>query len=416
MHAIRRHSKVYFPLENIGKEFFTIEVAEKECFTKKMSKRVTGSYKETTLVGETVKAFVPKNLPPESPILELSQELGSLLLEAKSRLSEIKIASFLVPNTDFFNYIFVRKEAVLSSQIEGVQATLTDLLNFEADPGKPGLELEEVCNYLDALNYARKQIHSPKGLPISLRLINEMHKRLMKGVRGSAKQPGHIRVSQNWIGGAKPSLAHFIPPPPNEMKIALEALEKYIHQNHNLDPLIRIGLIHVQFETIHPFLDGNGRLGRLLIALLLEAWNILDSRLLYLSLHFKRNQQDYYKRLDAVRTDGDWEGWIKFFLEGICLSGQEAVRTSQELFKLFEHDRKKLLATKKVAVPAIRLFEELPGNPVITLSQVVNLLNTTKPTAGKAIDALVEIGILAEITGGKRNRMFRYEKYINLLE
>ncbi|MBK8203547.1 MAG: Fic family protein [Bdellovibrionales bacterium] len=381
-----------------------------------MSKRITGFYRETTLAGETIKAFVPKELPPVDPVLDLSQEINTLLSEAKTRLSEIKIASHLVPNPDFFNYLFVRKEAVLSSQIEGVQATLTDLLNYEADSDKPRVELEEVCNYLDALNFARKQIHSPMGLPISLRLISEMHKRLMKGVRGSTKQPGQIRVSQNWIGGPRPSRAHFVPPPPLEMKKALEALEVYIHKGHDLDPLIRIGLIHVQFETIHPFLDGNGRLGRLLIALLLEAWGILDSRLLYLSLHFKRNQQEYYSRLDAVRTKGDWEGWIRFFLDGICLSGQEAVNVSQELFKLFELDRRKLLTSAKIAVPAIRLFEELPRNPVITLRQVVELLNTTKPTASKAIDALVKVGILQEITGGKRNRLFRYSKYIGLLE
>lgn len=190
---------------------------------------------------------------------------------------------------------------------------------------------------------------------------------------------------------------------------------KYIHLDDGIDPLIRIGLIHVQFETIHPFLDGNGRLGRLLIALLLEAWDILDSRILYLSLHFKRNQQKYYRCLDEVRSNGNWEGWIKFFLQGICISGQEAVKTSQELFQLFEHDRKKLLAAKQVVVPAIRLFEYLPGNPVLTTNQAVKILNTTKPTAGKAIDLLVAVGILTESTGGKRNRMFKYSKYINLL-
>jgi len=379
-----------------------------------MRTRKTGIYRETTTAGETVKAFVPDNLPP-LPAIDQSPALKAILHDAKARLSEVRIASHLVPNTDFFNYAFVRKEAILSSQIEGVQATLTDLLNYEADPGLPGLDLEEVCNYLDALNFGRKQINSLKGLPISLRLIREMHKRLMKGVRGAAKQPGNFRVSQNWIGGKRPSQAHFVPPPPTEMKKCLEALEKYIHQDDELDPLIRIGLIHVQFETIHPFLDGNGRLGRLLIALLLEAWDIIDSRLLYLSLHFKRNQQEYYRRLDAVRVDGDWESWTRFFLEGICRSAEEAVRTSQELFKLFDQDRKKLLAFKQVILPAVRLFEHLPGHPVLTSNQVVKLLNTTKPTAGKAIDTLVDVGVLAETTGGKRNRMFKYSKYIRLL-
>lgn len=377
--------------------------------------RKTGSYKETTLVGETVRAFVPEDLPPNKPPLELTPELNALLQQAKTRIAEIHIASLLVPNTNFFNYAFVRKEAILSSRIEGVQATLTDLFNYEADPGEPSLELEEVCNYLDALNFARKQLHSSSGLPISLRLFSEMHKRLMKGVRGSSKRPGSFRTSQNWIGGNRPGNAHFVPPPPIEMKKCLEALERYIHEAQDLDPLIRIALIHVQFETIHPFLDGNGRLGRLLISLLLEAWNILDSRLIYLSLHFKRNQQEYYRRLDAVRSDGDWEGWIRFFLEGICISGQEAVKTSQKLFCLFEQDRKNLLHAKKVIIPAIRLFEQLPSHPVITANQVVKILDTTKPTAGKTIDILVEIGILTELTGGKRNRMFKYSKYIRAL-
>ncbi len=379
-----------------------------------MTKRKTGYYQDTTSAGETVKAFVPVDLPPR-PVLEQSTELKDRLQEAKARLAEIRIASHLVPNTDFFNYAFVRKEAILSSQIEGIQATLADLFNYEADPGVPGLDLEEVCNYLDALNFGRKQLNDPKGLPVSLRLFSEMHKRLMKGVRGNSKQPGSFRTSQNWIGGRRPSQAHFVPPPPVEMKKSLEALEKYINQDDGLDPLIRIGLIHVQFETIHPFLDGNGRLGRLLIALLLEAWDILDSRLLYLSLHFKRNHQEYYRCLDAVRAEGDWEGWIRFFLEGICISSQEAVKTSQELFHLFDHDRKRLMAAKQVVVPAIRLFEHLPGHPVLTTSQVVKLLKTTKPTAGKAIDILVGIGILTETTGGKRNRMFKYSKYIHLL-
>jgi Fic family protein len=393
---------------------FTTDFLKKVCFTKKMSARKTGNYKETTTAGETVRAFVPDNLPP-LPQLEQSAALNAILQDAKARLSEVRIASHLVPNADFFNYAFVRKEAILSSQIEGLQATLADLFNYEADPGLPGLDLEEVCNYLDALNFGRKQIHNPKGLPISLRLISEMHKRLMKGVRGAAKQPGTFRASQNWIGGKRPSQAHFVPPPPVEMKKCLEALETYIHKGDVLDPLIRIGLIHVQFETIHPFLDGNGRIGRLLIALLLEAWDIIDSRLFYMSLHFKRNQQEYYRRLDAVRTDGDWEGWIQFFLQGVCQSGEEAVKTSQELFKLFDQDRKRLLDSKQVILPAIRLFEHLPGHPVLTPSQVVKLLDTTKPTAGKAIDALARAGILVETTGGKRNRMFKYSKYIRLL-
>jgi Fic family protein len=325
------------------------------------------------------------------------------------------MASHLVPNADLFSYAFVRKEAILSSQIEGVQATLADLLHYEADPSQAGLNLEEVCNYLDALQFARKQLQDPKGLPISLRLIKEMHKRLMRGVRGQSKQPGNFRNSQNWIGGSRPSNAHFVPPPKSEMQGCLTALEKYLHAKNEEHPLIRIALAHVQFETIHPFLDGNGRLGRLLISILLEEWGLLDSRLLYLSLHFKRHQLEYYRRLDAVRTSGDWETWIHFFLEGVCAAAQEAVQSAQKLFQLIERDRKKLIASPKAVMPAIRLFELLPNHPALTINQAVELLETTKPTAGKAIDVLVNLGILDEKTGAKRNRVFGYGKYADIL-
>lgn len=377
--------------------------------------RVTGQHIETTTAGETVRAFVPKSLPP-APHLEYTQAIQSLLPKAEAAISELRIASHLVPNPDLFNYAFVRKEAVLSSQIEGIQATLSDLLNFEADPLKATADIQEVCNYLDALQYGKKQLLDPKGLPLSLRLIKEMHKRLMRGVRGASKQPGEFRESQNWIGGSRPSNARFVPPPPAELKHCLADLEHYLHSNDKEHPLIRIGLAHVQFETIHPFLDGNGRVGRLLIALLLETWGILDSRLLYLSLHFKRNQQEYYRRLDAVRTEGDWEGWIQFYLEGVCSSCQEGVKTAQELFKILDKDRRKLLGHKNAVIPALRLFEVLPNHLVLTASHVVELLETTKPTASKAITVLIDVGILHETTGAKRNRIFRYKRYLQALK
>lgn len=377
--------------------------------------RTTGKYSETTTAGETVQAFVPNPLPPAPPLKENSK-IGSKLREAVARISELKVASHLVPSPDFFNYAFVRQEAVLSSQIEGVQATLTDLLNYEADPERENADLLEVCNYLDALQYGRSQLFDKKGLPLSLRLIREMHKRLMRGVRGSSKQPGEFRNSQNWIGGSRPSNAHFVPPPPAEMLQCLASLEDYLRKDSPDHPLIRIGYIHVQFETIHPFLDGNGRLGRLLIALLLEARGLLDARLLYLSLHFKRNQKEYYARLDAVRQRGDWEGWIEFFLDGICRIGQEAIQTSQKLFRQFEDDRKNLLAAKEVVVPAIRLFELLPNHPVITVNKVVELLHISKPTAAKAIEILTTNRILNQVSNVKRNRSFGYRKYLDLLE
>lgn len=377
-------------------------------------RRVTGQFVETTTAGETVRAFVPKPLPPHpSP---LTPEISARLQQAIARLSELRVASHLVPSPDLFNYAFVRKEAVLSSQIEGVQATLTDLLNYEADPEQESADLQEVCNYLDALQFARKQLGEPKGLPLSLRLIKEMHKRLMRGVRGASKQPGEFRTSQNWIGGTRPSLAHFVPPPPTQMRQCLQSLESYLNTDSKEAALIRIAMIHVQFETIHPFLDGNGRLGRLLIALLLEAWGLLDARLLYLSLHFKRHQQEYYRRLDAVRAEGDWESWLMFFLEGVCTSSEEAIQTSQELFRLFDHDRKRLLSSAKTVIPAIRLFEELPSHPVLTINQAVKFLNTTKPTAAKAVGVLTNLGVLEETTGAKRNRMFGYKKYLEALK
>ncbi len=377
--------------------------------------RATGKYIETTTAGEIVRAFVPSPLPPD-PLLEEIPTIKAKLQEATSRLSELRVASHLVPSPDFFNYAFVRQEAVLSSQIEGVQATLADLFNYEADPDRETADLLEVCNYLDSLQYGRVQLSDPKGLPLSLRLIKEMHKRLMRGVRGASKKPGEFRSSQNWIGGSRPSNAHFVPPPPSDMLRCLESLEDYLHRHSVENPLIRIGFIHVQFETIHPFLDGNGRLGRLLIALLIEAWGLLDARLLYLSLHFKRNQQEYYTRLDAVRQKGDWEGWIAFFLEGVSISCQEAIQTSQRLFRQFETDRRKLLAAGDVVVPAIRLFELLPNHPVITVNQVVDLLDTTKPTAAKAIDILINNGILKQTSRSKRNRIFGYRKYLDLLK
>ncbi len=379
-----------------------------------MEQRVTGRYIETSTAGEAVRAFVPYPLPPIPP-LSLSPKTIELLQLATSRLSELKTASLLVPSADLFSYGFVRKEAILSSQIEGVEATLADLLNYEANPNLAGRDLEEVCNYLDALQFARKQLKDPKGLPVSLRLIKEMHKRLMRGVRGQSKKPGEFRESQNWIGGNRPSNARFVPPPKLEMRACLAALEEYLHTRSEESPLIRIALAHVQFETIHPFLDGNGRLGRLLVALLLEEWGLLDARLLYLSLHFKRHQMEYYRRLDAVRTAGDWEGWVHFFLEGVCASAQEAVQSSRKLFQLIDKDRRRLLDSPKAVVPAIRLFEFLPNHPAVTSNQVVKLLKTTKPTAGKAIDVLVALGILDNKTGAKRNRVFGYKKYMDIL-
>ncbi len=383
-----------------------------------MTHRTTGKYIESSITGETLRAFVPVALPPEPPIDQTKEPISSLLLKAVQGLGELKVAARLVPSRDWFAYGFLRMEAVLSSQIEGTQATLTDLLEFEAleekYPEDP--DLQEVCNYLAALEYAKKELKSKNGLPLSLRLLKEMHRRLMRGVRGQNKRPGEFRQSQNWIGGPRPSLAQFVPPPPSELKKTLDEFEKFLHQKTDMHPLIKIGLLHVQFETIHPFLDGNGRLGRLLISLLMEEYGFLDARLLYLSLYFKRHQRNYYERLDNVRAKGDWEAWIAFFLDGIASICTEAVLTAQKLFDQFESDRAKLLQANNINISAIQLFEKLPDHPLILSNNVPKLLNTTKPTASKAIATLEKMKILKQVNTGERNRILAYSNYVQALK
>ncbi|MBP1609005.1 MAG: hypothetical protein H6Q04_1240 [Acidobacteria bacterium] len=380
--------------------------------------RIAGTYEQTSAAGETVNAFIPAPLPPKDPPLALDAKLSSLLQQAEAAIARLKLAGAMVPSLDWLLYSFVRKEAVVSSQIEGTQATLVDLLMYEA-AGKAETvddeDVKQVCNYIDALSYARKQMLSKNGLPLSLRLLNEAHRRLMKNVRGSSKGPGEIRRSQNWIGGTRPGNAVYVPPPPHLLGDLLGSLEKYIYAKDALPPLIRAGLLHVQFESIHPYLDGNGRIGRLFITLLLEHWGLLDVPLLYLSLYFKRHRAEYYRRLDAVRTDGDFEGWLRYFLEGAAGIADETVETSQKLFALMSTDRTKVLSIRATSVAGIRLFELLPSNPIITIAKAVKLLKTTKPTAIKSISGLVDAGILVETTGRRRDRVYRYEAYLNLL-
>ncbi len=378
--------------------------------------RATGTYRTTVVGDETVRAFVPHPLPPKRPMLRLDEELSRRLAEALAAIGRLEVAGAMVPSPDWFLYGFVRKEAVVSSQIEGTQATLEDVVAYEASRHAEGpADVEEVCNYVDALAYARAELANAKGLPLCVRLLCAIHKRLMRGVRGSEKLPGVVRTSQNWIGGTRPGNAHFVPPPPDVVPEALAALEKWIHSDDRLPPLVKAGLAHVQFETIHPFLDGNGRVGRLLITLLMEHWNLLSTPLLYLSLGFKRHRQEYYRRLDAVRTAGDWEGWVSFFLECVRESADDGVMTARRLISLVGVDRRKLSDLKSVTVPAIRLFELLPEHPMVTLARAMELVGATKPTAGKAIDALTRAGILAEITGKKRDRIYAYRAYLSVL-
>ena len=378
--------------------------------------RITGRYERTSSGGERVDAFVPYSLPPRDPPLRIAGRLAERFQVAEHALGRLELAGAMIPSLDWFIYAFVRKEAVTSSQIEGTRASLVDLLGFESDPGRqPNADVQEVCNYLEALHYAREELAKPDGLPISVRLLNQMHRRLMQGVRGERKQPGEVRRSQNWIGGSRPGNAIYVPPPPQLLPELLGDLEGYLHSEDGLPPLIRIGLLHVQFETIHPYLDGNGRVGRLLIALLLEHWRLLGSPLLYLSLFFKQNREDYYRRLDAVRTEGDWEGWTEFFLDGVATIAEEAVAAARALFSVVTIDRRRVLAQTTSAISAARLFETLPQHPIVTIASAMTLIDTSKPTATRAVETLVEAGILVETTGRRRDRSFAYRAYIDRL-
>ena len=385
-----------------------------------MPKRITGRYERTSVGGEQVAAFVPFMLPPAAPPVEIDAGPAARLRAAEQSLVRLELVGEMVPSLDWFIYAFVRKEAVLSSQIEGTQATLDDLLNFEsqegtASPAAPSADVEEVCNYLDALAYARAQLAAPHGLPLSMRLLSGTHERLMRGIRGADKLPGEVRRSQNWIGGSRPGNATFVPPPPHLLGDVLTDFERYLHDDEALPPLVRAGLLHVQFETIHPYLDGNGRIGRLLVTLLLEHWQLLTKPLLYLSLFFKRHREEYYRRLNAVRVEGDWEGWLDFFLDGVATIADEAVASARELFALVAADRARLLSQESTSVAGLRLFELLPRHPVVTVATVMRLVGTTRPTAGRAIESLAEAGILVETTGKRRDRSFVYRDYLDRL-
>lgn len=386
-----------------------------------MSKRETGRYENTSAGGEEVRAFIPHPLPPTSPPIVIEGKLAQRVRVAEQALARLELAGEMVPSLDWFIYAFVRKEAVLSSQIEGTQATLLDLLNYEAQESErrdvpPNADVEEVCNYLDALTFAREQFTAPSGLPLSMRLLNETHRILLRGVRGERKQPGKVRRSQNWIGGSRPGNAAYVPPPPNALPKVLSAFEHYIHATEDaLPPLVRAGLLHVQFETIHPYLDGNGRIGRLLVTLLFEHWSLLTRPLLYLSLFFKRHRQEYYRRLNAVRITGDWEAWLDFFLDGVATIANEAVNTSRNLFTLVTADRQRVIHHTDVNLLAVQLFERLPSKPIVTAPWIIETMATTKPTANRAIKALEASGVLVETTGKKRDRVYAYQAYLDQL-
>lgn len=378
--------------------------------------RKTGEYERSTVAGEQVSAFIPYPLPPRNPPLNLDGEFAPLLARAEEQLRLLDLAGDLVPSVEWFVYAFVRKEAVLSAQIEGTQATLMDLLQVEASGKDPvDADVEEICSYLSALNFAWEELVHVTGLPISIRLLSETHVRLMSGVRGSQKQPGEVRRSQNWIGGTRPGNAKFVPPPPLRLGGLLRDFEHAIHDEIDLPPLVRIGLLHVQFETLHPYLDGNGRLGRLLITLLLRHWKLLSRPLLYLSLFLKTHRQEYYRRLSVVRTDGDWEGWLSFFLEGVAVVAEEAVVTARRLHAIVDRNRSRLVNREDATVMSIRLFEFLPEHPILTVNRVVGLLECSRPAAAKALRVLEAAEVLHALDDRKKNRAVVFKDYLDIL-
>jgi Fic family protein len=357
-------------------------------------------------------AFVPNPLPPNPP-LQIDDEMSRLMERANRALGRLDGCTYTLPNPDLFLYMYVRKEAVLSSQIEGTQASLDDLLEYEGEiEGKSSPEdINEVSNYVDAMNYGLERLQE---LPLSLRLIKEIHARLMAGIRGGHKGPGEFRASQNWIGGTRPGNAVFVPPPANEVLPCLGELEKFLH-DEAIPSLLKAGLAHAQFETIHPFLDGNGRMGRLLIAFILCHDQVLEKPLLYLSLFFKKHRQEYYERLNAVRRYGDWEGWIKYYLQGVYEISKQATDAAKAIMDLIAADRQKVAGLGKAAPTALALLELLYRRPYVTIPYVARELDISSPAAGKAVNNLVTLGILTEVSGKKRDRVFLHEYYLAII-
>ena len=380
-----------------------------------MKRGMTGHQEVFRTGDEEVRAFVPSPLPPDPPV-DLGNGRQRLLERATLALGRLDSITLLLPAPDLFLYAYVRREAVLSSQIEGTQSSLSDLLLFELDeaPGAPMDDVAEVSSYVAALEHGVARLKG--GFPLSNRLIREIHEKLLPRGRGSEKAPGEFRRSQNWIGGTRPGNAHFVPPPPAEVEDCMAALERFIHDERTPYPaLVKAGLAHVQFETIHPFLDGNGRIGRLLIALLLHDTGVLAQPLLYLSLYFKQHRAEYYRLLDLVRAEGDWEAWMDFFLEAVAEAATGAVQTAQRLVTLFEHDGAQVRSRGRRAGAALRVFDALRARPVVSLNEACRRAGLTFPTATKGMAVLVDMSIARELTGQRRNRVFAYQSYLSIL-
>lgn len=388
-----------------------------------MKGNMANSEIESTRAGKYIqqdsgyKAFIPAPLPP-NPQIDFSDDLQAKLSEAENVLSRLDASIQTLPNPELFVFMYVRKEAVLSSQIEGTQSSLQDVLAAEAqilDPYRPR-DVAEVINYIDAMNYGINRLNE---LPVSIRLIREIHARLLAGVRGFNLTPGELRRSQNWIGpaGSKLAQASFVPPPPQELVQALGDLERFLHIEDNLPTLIRIGLAHAQFETIHPFLDGNGRIGRLLITFLLCEQGLLKKPVLYLSYYFKYHRQTYYDHLQAIRQKGDWEGWLFFFLDGLAQVSVQAAETARKITELREMHRYKIMENfGRVVGNGLKVFDYLFQHPLVSVEQVKTLTKTSFPAANELIKKFVECEILSEITGNKRHRRYQYTAYLRLFD
>jgi Fic family protein len=379
-----------------------------------MKRGEAGTYEVTLAGGERVQAFVPAPLPPVPPP-SFEGDLEAVLEAAVLAVGRLDGVSALLPDRALFLYAYVRKEAVLSSQIEGTQSSLSDLILFELDeaPGVPLADVVEVSNYVAALEHGLNRLR--EGFPLSNRLIREIHGVLLSRGRGSGKSPGEFRRSQNWIGGSRPGNAAFVPPPHTAVPDCMAKLERFLHaEDDGLPVLVRAGLAHVQFETIHPFL-GNGRVGRLLITFLLCHAGVLREPLLYLSLYLKRHRTAYYELLDRVRRDGDWEAWLAFFLDGVRQTAEGAVSTAQELAGLFQADRSSIESKGRRAGSALRVHEALKTRPISSMPEVSRTTGLSFPAASSAMDLLVEMGIARELTDRRRNRLFVYDRYFTIL-
>lgn len=364
---------------------------------------------------EPFSSFIPKSLPPDPP-LHYTPELQDLEERANRSLGRLEGIGSLLPDPTLFLYAYVRKEAVLSSQIEGTQSSLSDLLLFENEevPGVPLSDVQEVSNYVAAMQYGLQRLE--RGLPLSLRLIKEIHAALLKGVRGGEKEPGEFRRSQNWIGGSRPGKAAFVPPPAHEVLPAMGALEKFLHDDPVRTPaLVKAGLAHAQFESIHPFLDGNGRVGRLLITFVLCVEGVLSEPLLYLSLYFKQRRAEYYESLQHIRTKGEWEGWLAFYLRGIEEVSTQAGDTAKRLLRLFEQDREKIYRLRKATASALRVHDLLKKRVILSLPAVEKELQLSFPSVNRAMLNLEKLGVVREFTGKQRNRLFCYQPYLDIL-